>query len=217
MESGVGRVLESYPRRDGTGLSIGVVGLGVGTLAAYGAAGDHFSFYEVNPDVVSYAKGQGGYFSFLRDTKADYSVAIGDARVSLLKEIAKDTQKPFDILILDAFLGHAIPVHLLTVECFDLYLKRTRPEGVILVHIGNPHVDLEPQLSQIAAHFGLKSALFESRGDGRVTYDAVWVALTRDDALLTLPPIAPHHRVLERIEDRSVWTDGYSNLLEALR
>src|SRR5260370_29947934 len=109
-------------------LRVGVVGLGAGTLAAYGRAGDVFRFYDINPDVVELARTE---FSFLADSPAKVEVALGDARLSLEREPPEN----FDVLALDAFSSDAIPVHLLTVEAFKTYLRHMKPDGVVDVHI----------------------------------------------------------------------------------
>ena len=216
-KSGVGLVLEGFKGVSQKGLNVGVVGLGVGTLAAYGQEGDRYRFYEINPAVVSYAKGKGGYFSYLQDSKADIELVVGDARVALQKESERRKSVRFDVLVLDAFLGHAVPVHLLTREAFDLYLDRLDPNGIILVHIGNPHIDLKPQLESLARHFELESGLFESRGDGVLTEDAVWVGLARHRTALALPVVSAGVRDLLTDQEVALWTDQFSNLFQVLR
>ena len=156
--SGIGLVLVNHPRY-GRGMRVGVLGLGVGTLAAYGRSGDVYRFYEINPLVLRLANGQGGYFSFLRDSAADVRVVPGDARISLERELAAGERQRFDVLVLDTFNSDAIPVHLITREAFAVYLEHLSPEGVIAAHISNQHLDLTPVLWQVALEYGLRMVL----------------------------------------------------------
>src|SRR5205807_9355570 len=130
-------------------LRVGVVGLGAGTLAAYGRTGDVFRFYDINSDVVELARSE---FTFLKDSRAKVEVALGDARLSLEREPAQN----FDVLALDAFSSDAIPVHLLTVEAFKTYLRHLKPDGVLAVHISNRYLDLVPVVQQAARHLSLE-------------------------------------------------------------
>ena len=148
-DSGVGRALTAV--RGAAPLRVGLVGLGVGTLAAYGKKGDYFRFYEIDADVVRLAR---EYFSFLPQCAATVDVVAGDARLSLERE----PPQQFDVLVLDAFSGDAIPVHLLTAEAFVVYLRHLRADGVIAVHISSRYVDLVTVVTAMARHFELESA-----------------------------------------------------------
>src|SRR5262245_14824149 len=124
-DSGVGLAITNHPARD-EGMRIGVIGLGVGTIAAYSRPDDVYRFYEINPAVIRLAKGEGGYFSFLKSAKGEIQVVPGDARLSLAAEASRNDLQQFDVLVIDAFNGDSIPVHLLTREAFELYLKHLR-------------------------------------------------------------------------------------------
>jgi hypothetical protein len=219
--SGGGMALLFHPRRwaDSPGLRalrVGVVGLGAGTLAAYGQPGDYFRFYEINPAVIQVADGPHAYFTFLRDSKAKIDVVQGDARIELENEAATGHLQQFDVLVLDAFSGDAIPVHLLTKEAFKVYLQHLRGrDSVIAVHISNRHLDLEPVLAGIARHFALNSVLVHSEGKGANVLEANWVLLSRNSPILVLPQKAAGTRPLA---GRPVlWTDDYSELVSLLR
>ena len=174
VNSGVGLLLRHYPRSPA--ISVGVAGLGVGTLATYGIWGDTFRFYEINPAVADVARKQ---FRYLELTRARWTIVLGDARLSLERE---ENQR-FDVLILDAFSGDAMPVHLLTSEAFDIYLQRLKPGGVIAINISNNYLDLEPVLGGEAERAGLRACVVEShRDEQRITGSALWV-------LMTAPPI----------------------------
>ena len=123
---------------------MGVVGLGVGSLAAYAAAGDQWTFYEIDPVVERIAR-DGRYFRFLEQCGRACRVIIGDARLSLERSPATH-----DIIILDAFSSDAIPLHLLTLEAVRVYLSRLRADGFLAFHISNRHVNLRPALARIA-------------------------------------------------------------------
>ena len=137
--SGVGLAILHHPRRraslpDQRRLRVGIVGLGVGTLAAYGQPGDYFRFYEINPDVPRISGSE--FFSYLRDSSARVGVVLGDARLSMETDLERHEPQQFDVLAVDAFSGEAIPVHLLTKEAFEIYLQHLRkPDGVLAVNI----------------------------------------------------------------------------------
>jgi len=217
--SGVGLALTSHPRY-GKRMRVGVLGLGVGTLAAYGQPGDVYRFYEINPLIASLAEGQGGYFSFLGDSRANVQVVLGDARVSLERERDRGERQAFDILALDTFSSDAIPVHLLTREAFALYLDHLAPGGVIAAHISNRHLDLTPVLWQAARTFGLKAAslVVPAPTDRSDVRPSQWILLARDETIFSVPRI---HEAASRFDGSATgiraWTDDYSNLFQVLK
>ena len=156
-DSGVGKALN---RRSGSPKRVGVIGLGAGTLAAYGKAGDFFRFYEINPLVLNIANKS---FSYLRDTPARTDIVIGDARLSLAAEMPQQ----FDVLAVDAFSGDAIPVHLLTKEAFALYLRHLKPDGVLAIHTSNTYLDLAPVVQLLADDAGYPARLISNGDDNR--------------------------------------------------
>jgi spermidine synthase len=210
--SGAGLVLQHFmperPRR------VGAVGLGAGTLAVYGRAGETFRFYEINPQVLDFAQ---RYFSFLRDAAAGgarVEHVLGDARLSLERE----ADQHFDVLILDAFNGDAIPTHLLTREAFDVYRRHLDPNGVIAVHITNQHLDLRPIVRGAAEHLGLGTLLVldEQGGTNNPCSTSAWMVLGADRAFLAGLPIRPFVPAPEKIGPR-LWTDDQSGLFPILR
>lgn len=206
-QSGVGLALREHPRRRaGLPLRIGVVGLGTGTLAAYGRAGDAFRFYEINPAVESLAGTRAGaLFTYLRDSPAAASVVLGDARLALERELRQGRAQGFDILVLDAFSSGAIPVHLLTREAVALYLAHLAPDhGVLALHISNRYLDLRPLVAGLAGEFGLSLALHHHEDPGR--WSSTWALLARRPDALPLPAVQPP-------PSPAVWRDDYSNLL----
>ena len=177
--SGVGLALRNrtVPRR------VGLVGLGAGTLSAYGQPGDEFHFYEINPQVVALANSM---FFYLRESPAKIQVTLGDARLSLESE----PPQGFDVLVLDAFSGDAIPVHLLTREAFAIYQRHLKPEGILAVHVSNQYLDLAPVVQQIASFYGYPAIQIVSHAEeSQLLANATWVLATHNREFLSLPEI----------------------------
>ena len=217
-KGGAGLAILNHPNR-GQGMKVGVLGLGIGTLSAYGQPGDEYRMYEINPDVVDLAEGKGGYFYYLKDSKAKVTIVLGDARISLERELAEGQTQQFDVLALDAFNSDSIPVHLLTREAFDLYLQHLAGDGILAVHITNKHLDLMPVVWQLAHHFNLSMVVISTEGDvENGVFASNWVLMTRDPTLLENPAIAKYADPLAGYTSRvSLWTDDYSNLFQILR
>jgi len=216
--SGIGLERRRNRRRSGPegarALRIGVVGLGAGTIAAYGEPGDYLRFYEINPDVIRVAAG-GSYFTYLRDCRARAEVVPGDARLSMERELERGEPQKFDVLAIDAFSGDAIPVHLLTEEALQIYLKQlSGPEAIIAIHITNSYLDLRPVVLKLAERFGLRSAWVGSGGDGETTSPSDWMLLSQTNAT-----VAGAAGTLDgvRLPESRLWTDDYSNLFQVLR
>jgi spermidine synthase len=217
-DSGVGLLLLNHPKR-GQNLRVGVLGLGVGTLASYAQDGDIYRFYEINPVVVRLAEGEGGYFTFLSDSKADVTVVEGDARISLEQEFAVGEKQNFDVLVLDTFSSDSIPVHLVTKEAFALYLEHLVPDGVIAAHVSNRHLNLQPVFWQLAQEFGLEIVeVNRPASSGDNGFPSEWILLARDPALLEIPAIKSHVISFEGYTTSiKLWTDDYSNLFQILK
>jgi hypothetical protein len=217
--SGVGLAFLNNPHR-ASGMRVGVLGLGVGTLAAYGQAGDYYRFYEINPAVVDLAKGQNGYFSFINDSQATVDIVVGDARLSLEKELNAGVKNNFDILVLDTFSSDSIPVHLVTKEAFAIYLQNLAPDGLIAAHISNEHLDLRPVFWQLAQFYDLDIAIVQTPDGGNdpAATPSVWVLLTRNPNLFEAPALANKLDSMDGFRtDTRLWTDDYSNLIQLLR
>lgn len=188
-------------------MRVGVIGLGVGTMAAYGKPGDLYRFYEINPVVIDFARSE---FRYLRESKAATEVVPGDARLSLEREPPQN----YDVLIVDAFSGDSIPIHLLTREVFELYFRHVKSTGAIAVHVTNRHLDLAPVVKAIAEVSDASALLIHnSKEDSRKIYSSSWVIVTRNQDLAR-----EIGYLASPIKKRSVlWTDNYSNLLTSLR
>jgi hypothetical protein len=207
-DSGIGIVLRecfSGPKR------VGIVGLGVGTIAAYGESGDTFRFYEINSQVIDAAQ---SLFFYLRETHAHAEVILGDARLSLERE----TGPRFDVLALDAFSGDAIPVHLLTKEAVALYLKRLKPEGVLAFHVSNDYLDLAPVVRGLAEGVGYQTVLVHNHeNDDEDILPSDWVLVTNNAAVLANAAVKIHSEPIAARSGLRDWTDDYSSLLPILK
>ena len=204
-DSGIGLALANCCA--GRTRNIGVVGLGAGTLAAYGNAGDRIRFYEINPHVLPIAR---NLFTYLRDSQARITVTEGDARASL----AHEAPQGFDVLVVDAFSGDAIPIHLLTTEALTLYRKHLAPHGILAFHVSNQYLNLAPEVAQLAAAAHMQARLFDTPSvDSRGEFRSTWVLLTDSPTFFTLPEISAIATPIDPIPGLRAWTDDYSSLL----
>jgi hypothetical protein len=210
--SGAGRAIEA--KQSAGPVRLGVVGLGVGTLSAYGRAGDTVRFYELDPDVLALAK---SHFSYLTSSPSTLEYVIGDARLSMERELAGGEQQRYDVLAIDAFSSDSIPVHLITREAIELFMQHLAPDGILAIHISNRFLDLKPVLANIAQSLGLTARLVTDSPEGNGSASLTdWVLVTRTPA-----PFA--HALLEvsePIEPRpelSLWTDQFNNLIDVLK
>lgn len=208
--SGVGLLLESMPKQDHR--RIGIVGLGVGTIAIYGNPTDLICFYEINPEVERLAR---RYFTYLSESKADIRILLGDARLTL------ENQPPqnYDVLVLDAFNSDSVPVHLLTKEAIEIYLKHLNSNGVLAFHISSNYLNLAKVVWRMAEEYHLHSVFIEGEinpQSGTVFSD--WILLSRNPAMLATPQIT--RAISTQTPDSSgvnLWTDDHMNLLQILK
>lgn len=207
--SGVGLAADlccdARPRR------IGVIGLGTGTMAAYGKPGDVIRFYDINPAVEPIAR---GFFTYIGKSRATVDVVSGDARVSMEGEAPQN----YDIIVVDAFSGDAIPVHLITAQALQLYQRHLRPGGIIAFHVSNRYLDLPPVVKKLADNAGLKSVLITSDdASGHDLFLADWVLVTSNDAFLARPELEKDRQEITVPLRLRLWTDDYNSLLPILR
>lgn len=208
-DSGVGLALRAAASRGS--LHVGVVGLGAGTLAAYGRPADMYTFYEINPLVRKLAETE---FTFLKECQARVKIVMGDARLAMERQ----PPQSFDLLAVDAFSGDAIPVHLLTREAFELYFRHLKPGGVLAVHISNNYLNLQPVVESAAAELKKTAVVVINARDGRnAIAKAQWILLSdrpdfyRDSELVRSAVRLSPRRMLRP------WTDDYSNLVDLLK
>jgi hypothetical protein len=205
--SGIGRAIAAAPagpRR------VGLIGLGAGTLAVYGRTGDVYRFYEINPLVFDLADRE---FSFLADSAARIERVLGDARLALERE----EPQGFDVLAVDAFSGDSIPVHLLTAQAMDVYLRHMQPSGVIAFHVSNRYLELAPVVDKIARAKGLHAALVDDEPTNSHLDTTDWVLVSRDPLALLREPIRGATSSPQPIAGLKPWTDEFNNLFGVLK
>jgi protein-L-isoaspartate O-methyltransferase len=209
--SGIGRLLRAH--KPGGGRRVGAIGLGCGTLAAWGRAGDTFRFYEINDDVARLATST---FTYLKDSKAKTELVMGDARLSMEREAGQQ----YDVIVLDAFSSDAIPVHLLTLEAFDHYKRHLKPDGAIVVHVSNRYLDLHPVVYRIADKIGFPAITIDDNDTAYEEagfYGSDWIIMTRNQVLLQQPLIRDVTAEAVEFPARIMyWTDERSDLLSIL-
>jgi SAM-dependent methyltransferase len=207
--SGIGRLLDTlHPRMEP--LRVGVIGLGTGTLAAYGTPGDLYRFYDINPAVIAIARRD---FTYLADSDAHVETPLGDARLTLEREPPAE----LDVLAVDAFSSDAIPVHLITKEALALYARQLRADGVVAFHVTNRFLDLVPVVDGIARANGMEAVWIHDEGDAALANRSDWVLVSRNHALLASPRIATAASPIPPHPEWRVWTDDFNNLFEVLR
>ena len=206
LTSGIGRTLVTF---EGKPIRVGVIGLGAGSLAVYGDGDDVYRFYDINPAVEHIAR---TWFTYLGDSAAKIEVVLGDARVSMERERPQN----FDVLAVDAFSGDSIPVHLITLEAVDEYLRHMKPDGVIAFHVSNRFLDLKPVLLAIAEKRLLEYAYIQETGEnGGTTSD--WVLMTRNRSFILKPALVEHTVPVAPRPDWRLWTDSYYNLVQVFK
>jgi SAM-dependent methyltransferase len=209
--SGIGLAIKS--RQNGP-IRVGVIGLGTGTIAAYGRRGDVYRFYDIDPRVIKLAKAE---FTFLSDSAASVEIALGDARLTLEREPPQN----FDVLAVDAFSSDAIPVHLITKEALGIFLKHVKSDGIVAFHVSNRFLNLIPVVARLAKEHGAHAVLVNDDPDDEddsLRSKSDWVLVSRDPAALEREAIVEGGA--EEAQDRPgwrTWTDDYSNLIQILK
>ena len=199
-------------RTDRQSLRIGVVGEGAAAFAAHGRAGDLVRFYEIDPAVDRFAR---THFSYLAESDADTEVVLGDARISLERELAQYGPQAYDLLVLDAFSGDGIPVHLLTREALVIYRRHLATGGVIAVHISNRHFDLRPVIYGLAADAGLEALFIDGDGESFGETASDWMLLSGNEKFLRQVRLAAA-RPSDSPMKRLLWTDDRATPLDVL-
>jgi len=222
-KSGIGKAMNHFPRIQNR--RVGLVGLGTGTLAVYGQPGDYLRIYEINPVVVNFAT---NYFTHLKDSKFKIDVVMGDARLTMERELERNESQQFDIIALDAFSSDAIPIHLLTAEAFAMYQKHLKPDGVIVVHVSNRYLDLRPVVLKIAEHINWRTITIDDDPDDDDDrsgkwwfYASTWILVSNNDKFLDQNEILLNAyqysaKQKEKMEKSRLWTDDYSALFEVM-
>ncbi|HEU4603643.1 MAG TPA: fused MFS/spermidine synthase [Steroidobacteraceae bacterium] len=211
QSSGVGRAL--LAKQKAGPMRVGVIGLGVGTLASYARSRDRYSIYEINPDVLDIAQHDFTFLQAAQDRSADVKILLGDARLTL------ESQAPmeFDVLAVDAFSSDAVPTHLLTNEAFALYARHLKPDGVLAIHVSNKYLNLE-WVCERAAHKIQRTAKLVADGATPLSDASYWVLITSDEELWHDAEFADAQIVDIKVpDDFKGWTDRYSSVWAVLK
>lgn len=210
-----------YSENSGVGLAmrqlaegsrrVGVIGLGTGTLLAYARQGDYFHYYEINPLVPDIAN---RYFTYLSNCLGEVNISIGDGRLLLKNE----EPQQYDLLVVDAFSGDSIPIHLMTTEAIELYFKHLKPDGILALHVSNLHLNLIKIVAKLSETLQKKAILIEMEGDPMKQISASdWVLLTSNRDLMKSPDIKKVAYRLKGEDHVKAWTDDYSNLIQIMK
>jgi len=219
-------------RKPDVPIEVGVIGLGTGTLAAYGQPGDHFRFFEIDPAVIHLTR-DGDYFTFLKNSKARVDVIQGDGRISVAHERDRHAP-PFDYLVVDAYSSDAVPVHLLTREALALYADTLAPEGLLAIHTSSRNFEMMPVLFRLGDEMGLHMVeLTNSEAPKQLSSASTWVFFSRSEERIRELTRAAQQRYRARgilqarapvtvptpelIARAPLWTDDYSDLFRVLK
>jgi spermidine synthase len=218
--SGYGRMFTAMNELRPQPRKVGIIGLGAGVVAAYGRQGDEVVFYEISPKVVEIEKRE---FSFLRDSPARvHPVVMGDGRLSLERELREAGGRRYDVLGIDAFSGDSIPMHLVTREAMQLYLKHIKADGVIVFQATNRYIDLMPVVKRHANELGLEAVLVSDIPESSIGAN-YWLSstdqilVTRDRKLLAHPRISEAAIEIKDRPDLPTFTDAHHNLFRILK
>lgn len=218
--TGVSYAIRYAQKHSITPIKVGVIGLGVGTLAAYGRKGDRFDFYEINPDVEVFAN---QYFSYLENSSADIEVILGDARITLEEQLLRSktgADHLYDVMVVDAFSSDAIPSHLLTKEAGELYFKHLSPNGLVAFHISNKQIDLFPIMKGLANNLNASTYYFNTIASVFTENNtpSKWVILTRNADFASSKFVQEFQSNWPEESDYALlWTDDYNDLLSVIR
>jgi hypothetical protein len=223
-KSGLAVALQFHPKRErgrvnATPFRVGVIGLGIGTIATYGRSGETYRFYEISEDVVKMAQGAGGFFDYLATSPAKIELALGDARISLRQELdAAGRGQQFDVLVLDAFNGDSLPLHLLTQEAFALYLAHLEPDGVLAIHASSRYFALEPVIARQMEALDLGGLRYVNTQVGDNDDPSEWILLSRSRPVIgNIARLAPSAAFSGQQRHVPIWTDDRSNTLQVVK
>jgi hypothetical protein len=209
--SGIGRAID-VKENESSAIRVGMIGLGVGTIATYGRKGDVLRFYEIDAQVPRVAT---EYFSYLHDSEATIDIVLGDARLSIEREKPQN----YDVLAVDAFSGDAIPAHLITREAVQLFRRHLAEGGILAYHVSNRYLDLAPVLGTIAVAEKLAALQiddYKGVGDGNsIKSPSTWVLLAEKPEALA--PLQQFGKEPEAKPEWRIWSDDYHNLFQVLR
>jgi spermidine synthase len=206
--SGIGLAIKQLPEK---ARRVGILGLGVGTLAAYARPGDTYKYYEINPQVEDLARNE---FYYVSGCRGNIEIKLGDGRLLLEKEESQQ----FDLLVIDAFSGDSVPMHLLTIEAMKLYLSHLKPGGILAFNVSNIYLDLAPVVDKAAKELGKYTLVVENQEDEKnLIYSAEWVLVASESGILQRPALKSAGKKIALKPNLRLWTDNYSNLFQAFQ
>jgi hypothetical protein len=218
--SGIGQTIRAARERKGSPVRIAAVGLGTGSVACLTDEGDKLTFYEIDSSVVRISRDE-NYFTFVANCAPDAKITLGDARLTL----ADVPDGQYDVIVVDAFSSDAIPIHLLTQEAMAIYLRKLSPEGLVVLHVSNRHLELTSVVAGIASANGAVTRVHvggsgdndeEEYSDSAYRFSTTVAVVGKSEA--AFGPLATREswEVREPTPSQRVWTDDYSNLIGAL-
>lgn len=213
-QSGIGLALSQFPSRadeNFSGMKVGMIGLGTGTISAYETEKDDYIYYELNPQVNNLAR---KYFKYLNNSKGKTEVIIGDGRITLENELKDNGSNQFDVLAIDAFSGDEIPTHLMTYEVAQLYMKHLKSNGILAFHITNKYLDLMPVMCGMSESLKRKLFYIIQQPDEHNPIGSLWVLFTTNQIFLKNPLVSKHLQEYDiSLNPKVYWTDDYSSLI----
>ena len=215
-KSGIGLALKRHPLKlNGQGIKVGILGLGVGTLAYYSDEKDHYRFYEINKIVTYMAQ---KHFTFMKSAKGKTEILMGDGRITMEKELKKSGSLNYDVMAIDAFSGDAVPMHLLTKEAFELYFRHLKKDGILAIHISNRYLRLENVVYGIAAELNKKIMYIKTRKNRkRRIAKSRWILITDNNEFRNNRKVTKYLTKRPKTLKKVLWTDDFSNLARVLK
>jgi hypothetical protein len=212
-DGGIGQAISAVRERKGGPLRVAVIGLGSGTLTCASEPGEHWKFFEIDQSMVNTARDP-KYFTFIQSCEPDLNPVIGDARLTF----AKEPDGVYDLIIVDAYSSDAIPIHLATEEAMEIYKQKLAPQGAVVMHVSNRHLELASVVVGIADANDLKSWVYseDSGRDNEYIFSTTVVVSAREEADVGALASSDKWTLTEAEDDQRVWTDDYSNVLGAV-
>src|ERR1700684_1531997 len=212
-DGGIGRAISAVRERKGAPLRVAVIGLGSGTLTCASEPGESWKFFEIDQSMVDTARGP-KYFNYIQNCEPDLKPVIGDARLTF----AREPDGIYDLIIVDAYSSDAIPIHLATREAMAIYKQKLAPQGAVVMHVSNRHLELSSVIVGIAAANDLKSWVYseDSNRDSEYIFATSVVVCAREEADVGKLASSDVWELTEADKSQRVWTDDYSNVLGAV-
>jgi hypothetical protein len=212
-DGGIGRAITAIRERKGAPLRVAVIGLGSGTLACASQPGENWKFFEIDQSMVDTASDP-KYFTYIKNCEPNLKPVMGDARLTF----AREPDGVYDMIIVDAYSSDAIPIHLATQEAMKIYKDKLAPQGVVVMHVSNRHLELESVVVGIADANGMKSWVYDedSNRDGEYIFATDVVVSARAEADVGKLASSDVWEETDADKKQRVWTDDYSNVLGAV-